>query len=42
MATHGVEVVADVTVLVHPLASWIPAVRLHESAVAALEPGVVP
>ena len=38
VVTSGTEVVAVARITVHPLASWLPAVRVSERAVAAVEP----
>ena len=36
---RGQDVVASVRLVVHPLASWLPAVTVTERAIAAAEPG---
>lgn len=40
--TSGADVVATVELTVHPLASWLPAITLHEQALAAVEPRAAP
>ncbi len=38
IARSGDEVIATVTVVVHPLAGWLPAITISARAVAAAEP----